>query len=381
MHFRSYSLSNSKTNLIPNQNYQNKYDYFCNCCKCHCQCCCCQCPCQCKCHRESKNKHEENYNNFNPNIYCEQINYPQNFKTNFQKLNSRSLQNLISPLGKKVQNSNNYINPINFSNEDVEGYNNQLIKIRLNEEKNFRTNNNSLSNTTNDNSPIQSSPYYSPFNNQNIYYDKKIDIDRVNYPNGNYNSSNGYELNNYNEYNTPKQNNKYNRKKKSFSINRKNINIRTIYNYPCENVIKNNEIPQRYGSENRDENSNFLNNKNLNNYYIKSQNNLGHIYQKNSNEIPIFSKHKRNNMMNQNKSFGNLLRKDNKLIGKRNVLNTYKQNVSQFPKNKIYSNRKNKLYIQKFSLNIFGQGIHDNNEYNTEFQNNDSIIQGHKKRN
>ncbi len=84
--------------------------------------------------------------------------------------------------------------PINYCKDDVEGYiNNQLPNMRFNEETNC-INNNTISNTTNDNSSIQSSNFYSPFLNE-------IDINKVKYqePNDIYNNRIRFDLNYRNE--------------------------------------------------------------------------------------------------------------------------------------------------------------------------------------
>ena len=61
--------------------------------------------------------------------------------------------------------------PINYCKDEVDGFiNNQLPNMRLNEETNC-INYNTISNTINDNSSIQSSPF---INEQNIYYDNEI---------------------------------------------------------------------------------------------------------------------------------------------------------------------------------------------------------------
>ena len=75
-------------------------------------------------------------------------------------------------IGKNVNHFNNYINmSINYCKDDVEGFNNNKSpNMRLNEETNC-SNYNTISNTINDNSSIQSSPF---INEQNIYYDNEI---------------------------------------------------------------------------------------------------------------------------------------------------------------------------------------------------------------
>ena len=377
MNFQTYSLSNSPKNLIPNQNYRNEYNYPCNCCQCHCKCCCCQCPCPCQCHQQPINQLEEKKNNINQDMYYEENNYPQNLNNrNFHKTNNVSLQNIMSQesIGKNENNFNNYINmPINYCKDDVEGFNNnKLPNMRLNEEINY-INNNTISNTTNDNSPIQSSNFYSPFvNEQKNIYDNEIDVNKFKYqePNDIYNNSNRFDINYCNEYDNPKQN-RLNRNMKSFSSNRKNIYINTTYDDSFQNLRHNKNIN---GNEMRDENRfKFFNQTDFNNCNENRPNNLESNYQRTCYETLNYSQPKRNfNNNNHNRSFGNLLKEENKFIGKRKVLNPFKNNYYlQIPKKRV-SNRRNKLYIQKFSLNILGEETDKNNsEYNSKFQNDD----------
>ena len=412
---QTYSLNTSSKNFKSNLNCQNEIICQCNCCPCCCSCCsCCCCQCNCTCHIESRKQTEDN-NNINQETFYENINYQKitPIKKNYRD-SSLQIKSSISPdsMRRRIKNCQSYINiPTKYTNkkisDNVDNFNKHLIslKMKLNEQKLLRQNP-SCSNTTNDNSPNSSAlnfnNYYSPYINDN-YYDNENDNNNNNFQRNHerskqdfydmlnsikgsnkgelspfknkYNESNGVSDYNNEFNNTNPKRKKGNEYEKKLTKNKSYIGNTLISKTPINirtTYAYNGKITK--DNNNNNINNSIINRRNLDNTYNNNlrdfQNQLSYL---NNTEINDYSK---NNNLNSQGYYYQTTSYENK--------NPFQQERKYIPSNKINNNssfvnllkdktnsksiinQKNKINLNNSQTNLLSDTI--NKKYNDDFQ-------------